>query len=152
MVMQEAFSQLHEFIELIDCVKQGIDQNLQNGQEKLHQMWMMWNKSSQKESSIQDKMQQVQQELQKTHNSFSAAASFQDLTRNILTQKHYLMNTAQEYMDELLECVEHNIPLAWLVGPFTPSRASVESQDSAKEKEDEENKSHNIQSCGSQLV
>ncbi|XP_025975851.2 perilipin-3-like [Dromaius novaehollandiae] len=183
MVMQETFSQLQYVIELIDCVKQGIDQKLQKGQEKLHQMWLTWNKKQPKEredatslelkrlevqilamscditqqlqhtlqtllaniqgfpSSIQDKMQQVQQELQETHNSFQAAASFQDLSRNILTQKHHLMNTAQECMDELLEYVEHNIPLAWLVGPFTPSSgASVGSQEGTKEKEDEENK------------
>ncbi|XP_067173580.1 perilipin-3-like [Apteryx mantelli] len=178
MVTQETFSKLQEVIELIDCVKQGIDQKLQNGQEKLHQMWLTWNKKQPKESedatslelkwlevqilamshgitqqlqhtlqtllansqgfpsSIQDKMQQVQQELQETHNSLQAAASFQDLSRNILTQKHHLMNTGQECMNELLEYVEHNRPLAWLVGPFTPSsRASVGSQKGTKEKE-----------------
>ncbi|XP_067173590.1 perilipin-3-like [Apteryx mantelli] len=163
MVTQETFSKLQEVIELIDCDKQGIDQKLQNGQEKLHQMWLTWNKKQPKESedatslelkqlqhtlqtllansqgfpsSIHDKMQQVQQELQETHNSLQAAASFQDLSRNILTQKHHLMNTGQECMDELLEYVEHNRPLAWLVGPFTPSsRASVGSQKGTKEKE-----------------
>ncbi|XP_067173606.1 perilipin-3-like [Apteryx mantelli] len=179
-VTQETFSKLQEVIELIDCDKQGIDQKLQNGQEKLHQMWLTWNKKQPKESedatslelkivwlevqilamshgitqqlqhtlqtllansqgfpsNIQDKMQQVQQELQETHNSLQAAASFQDLSRNILTQKHHLMNTGQECMDELLEYVEHNRPLAWLVGPFTPSsRASVGSQKGTKEKE-----------------
>nr|XP_009679204.1 PREDICTED: perilipin-3-like [Struthio camelus australis] len=186
MVMQETFSQLQEVIELIDCVKQGIDQKLLKGQEKLHQMWLTWNKKQPKESedttslelkrlevqilamshditqqlqhtlqtlltniqgfpsSIQDKMQQVQQDLQEAHNFFQAAASFQDLSRNILTQKHHLMNTAQECMDELLEYVEHNMPLAWLVGPFTSSsRASVGSQEGTKEKEDEGNKSSN---------
>ncbi|XP_067414454.1 perilipin-3-like [Emydura macquarii macquarii] len=41
---QEALSQLHQTIELIEHVKQGVDQKLHDGQEKLHQMWLEWSR------------------------------------------------------------------------------------------------------------
>nr|XP_005281239.1 perilipin-3-like [Chrysemys picta bellii]XP_005281240.1 perilipin-3-like [Chrysemys picta bellii] len=41
---QEALSQLHQTIELIEHVKQGVDQRLHDGQEKLHQMWLEWSR------------------------------------------------------------------------------------------------------------
>ncbi|XP_019332137.1 perilipin-3 isoform X2 [Alligator mississippiensis] len=41
---QEGLAQLHHTIELIEHVKQGVDQRLHNGQEKLHQMWLEWSR------------------------------------------------------------------------------------------------------------
>nr|XP_014425513.1 perilipin-3-like [Pelodiscus sinensis] len=41
---QEALSQLHQTIELIESVKQGVDQKLHDGQEKLHRMWLEWSR------------------------------------------------------------------------------------------------------------
>ncbi|XP_063147030.1 perilipin-3-like [Candoia aspera] len=38
----DALSQLHQTLVLIEHVKQGVDQTLQHGQEKLHQMWLLW--------------------------------------------------------------------------------------------------------------
>ncbi|KAH0625860.1 hypothetical protein JD844_034196 [Phrynosoma platyrhinos] len=40
---QDALAKLHQTIELIENVKQGVDQKLQGGQEKLHQMYLEWN-------------------------------------------------------------------------------------------------------------
>ncbi|XP_032992439.1 perilipin-3-like [Lacerta agilis] len=40
---QDALAQLHQTIELMEHVKQGVDNKLQGGQEKLHQMWLEWN-------------------------------------------------------------------------------------------------------------
>ncbi|KAM6319081.1 perilipin-3-like [Podargus strigoides] len=48
--MQEALAQLHCIIELIEVFKQGFNQKLQEGQEKLHQMWLDWSRKSSKES------------------------------------------------------------------------------------------------------
>ncbi|XP_072735330.1 perilipin-3-like [Ciconia boyciana] len=48
--MQEALAQLHCVIELIEVFKQGFNQKLHEGQEKLHQMWLDWSRKSSKES------------------------------------------------------------------------------------------------------
>ncbi|XP_009282296.2 PREDICTED: perilipin-3 [Aptenodytes forsteri] len=48
--MQEALAQLHCIIELIEVFKQGFNQKLQEGQEKLHQMWLDLSRKSYKES------------------------------------------------------------------------------------------------------
>ncbi|KAM6053261.1 perilipin-3-like [Theristicus caerulescens] len=48
--MQEGLAQLHCIIELIEVFKQGFNQKLQEGQEKLHQMWLDWSRKSSKES------------------------------------------------------------------------------------------------------
>ncbi|XP_025052115.1 perilipin-3-like isoform X2 [Alligator sinensis] len=39
---QEGLGQLHHTIELMEHVKQGVDQKVQGGREKLHQMWLEW--------------------------------------------------------------------------------------------------------------
>ncbi|XP_070600333.1 perilipin-3-like [Erythrolamprus reginae] len=39
---QDALSELHQTLVLIEHVKHGMDQTLQNGQGKLHQMWLDW--------------------------------------------------------------------------------------------------------------
>uniref|UniRef100_A0A8C4W362 Perilipin n=1 Tax=Gopherus evgoodei TaxID=1825980 RepID=A0A8C4W362_9SAUR len=57
---QEALSQLHQTIELIEHAKQGVDQKLHDGQEKLHQMWLEW---SQKQPSQRKEMDSVQPEV-----------------------------------------------------------------------------------------
>ncbi|XP_009890418.1 PREDICTED: perilipin-3-like [Charadrius vociferus] len=48
--MQEALAQLHRIIELIEVFKRGFNQKLEEGQEKLHQMWLDWSRKSSKES------------------------------------------------------------------------------------------------------
>ncbi|XP_047565310.1 perilipin-3 isoform X2 [Lutra lutra] len=40
---QEALVQLAQALSLMENVKQGVDQKLVEGQEKLHQMWLNWN-------------------------------------------------------------------------------------------------------------
>ncbi|XP_058019604.1 perilipin-3-like [Ahaetulla prasina] len=39
---QDALGQVHQTLVLIERVKHGVDQTLQNGQEKLHHMWLVW--------------------------------------------------------------------------------------------------------------
>nr|KAF6402058.1 perilipin 3 [Rousettus aegyptiacus] len=40
---QDALLQLAQALSLMEAVKQGVDQKLVEGQEKLHQMWLSWN-------------------------------------------------------------------------------------------------------------
>ncbi|XP_009953614.1 PREDICTED: perilipin-3-like [Leptosomus discolor] len=48
--MQEALVQLHCIIELMEVFKQGFNQKLQEGQKKLHEIWLDWSRKSSKES------------------------------------------------------------------------------------------------------
>ncbi|KAL2296801.1 hypothetical protein Nmel_014850, partial [Mimus melanotis] len=48
--MQGALAQLHCILDLIEAFKQGFNQKLQEGQEKLHQMWLEWSRKYLKES------------------------------------------------------------------------------------------------------
>ncbi|XP_035404362.1 perilipin-3-like [Cygnus atratus] len=48
--MQEALAQLHSIIELIEVFKKGFSKKLQEGQEKLCQMWLDWTRKFPKDS------------------------------------------------------------------------------------------------------
>ncbi|XP_077188274.1 perilipin-3-like [Paroedura picta] len=51
---QDSLAQLSQTIELIEHVKQGVDQKIQNAQEKLHQMWLQWNQKQSPETTQKD--------------------------------------------------------------------------------------------------
>ncbi|XP_042334277.1 perilipin-3-like isoform X2 [Sceloporus undulatus] len=55
---QDALARLHQTIELIESVKQGVDQKLQGGQEKLHQMYLEWNP---KQTGSEEKVESLAQ-------------------------------------------------------------------------------------------
>nr|XP_048690028.1 perilipin-3-like isoform X2 [Caretta caretta] len=72
-------------------------------------------------STIQDKAQQVSSSTEELQASFSSAGCFQDLSSSALARSREMVTKAQESLDELLEYVTQNIPLDWIVGPFTPA-------------------------------
>ncbi|NXU74094.1 PLIN3 protein, partial [Oreotrochilus melanogaster] len=151
----------------IEVFKQGLNQKLQEGQEKLHQMWLDWSRKSSKErgdesseepeemeslallmacsitqqlqgtchkvvsaiqglpSSLQDKAKQSLSAIEELHASFSAASSFQDLSSSVLTQGQKQLAVIQGCMEELLDYLQNNTPLSWLVGPFCPGKKEV---------------------------
>uniref|UniRef100_A0A8C3FIM4 Perilipin n=1 Tax=Chrysemys picta bellii TaxID=8478 RepID=A0A8C3FIM4_CHRPI len=76
-------------------------------------------------STIQDKAQQVSSSIEALQASFSSASCFQDLSSSALAQSQEKVTKAQESLDELLEYVMQNIPLDWIVGPFTPAGDSA---------------------------
>ncbi|EMP25724.1 Perilipin-3 [Chelonia mydas] len=72
-------------------------------------------------STIQDKAQQVSSSIEELQASFSSASCFQDLSSSALARSREMVTKAQESLDELLDYVMQNIPLDWIVGPFTPA-------------------------------
>ncbi|XP_048354794.1 perilipin-3-like [Sphaerodactylus townsendi] len=54
---QDALSQLSQTIELIEHLKQGVDQKIHSAQEKLHQMWLQWSQKQSPDSSQKDASQ-----------------------------------------------------------------------------------------------
>ncbi|XP_043403406.1 perilipin-3-like isoform X4 [Chelonia mydas] len=161
----EALSQLQQ---IIDLIKQAVDQKLHNGQDRLYQMWLQCCRGKlegQEEpdsakveaqalatsqsltqqlkttcltilgsiqglpSTIQDKAQQVSSSIEELQASFSSAGCFQDLSSSALAQSREMVTKAQKSLDDLLEYVTQNIPLDWIVGPFTPAGDSPQCPD-----------------------
>ncbi|XP_043403426.1 perilipin-3-like isoform X2 [Chelonia mydas] len=76
-------------------------------------------------STIQDKGQQVSSSIEELQASFSSASCFQDLSSSALAWSREMVTKAQESLEELLEYMTQNIPLDWIVGPFTPAGDST---------------------------
>uniref|UniRef100_A0A8C5RF43 Perilipin n=1 Tax=Laticauda laticaudata TaxID=8630 RepID=A0A8C5RF43_LATLA len=160
---QDSLSQLHQTIELIEYVKQGVDQKIQSGQEKLHQMWLQWHQKQAPEvtqkdapkpqeiesqalevsrgltqqlqsatttlvsnlqglpAGLQEKVGLIRQNVDELRTAFMTAGSFQDLPGSILAQSREKVAKARQLTDELMDHVVQNVPLTWLVGPFSAS-------------------------------
>ncbi|XP_078526334.1 perilipin-3-like isoform X2 [Lissotriton helveticus] len=71
-------------------------------------------------ANMQDRVQQLRQNAEELHNSFSAARSFQDLSSGVLSRSRDTMGKARQHIDELVDYVVVHTPLTWLVGPFAP--------------------------------
>ncbi|XP_025890946.1 perilipin-3-like [Nothoprocta perdicaria] len=93
----DVLAQLQRTLDLVEHLKQGMDQRLQGGQEKLQQLWLEWSK--QQPGGAGDLVQ--------PERARARAAE------------------ARELLDELVEHVAHNTPLSWLVGPFAPAERSL---------------------------
>ncbi|XP_064252507.1 perilipin-3-like isoform X2 [Passer domesticus] len=98
---QDLLAQLQRTLDLVEQLKQGMDQKLQGGQEKLQQLWLEWSKTQ--------------------PGSGKDQVSPEDVTSSMLAQARSHAMKARQLMDELVEHVAFNTPLTWLVGPFVPS-------------------------------
>lgn len=92
---QEALQQLAHALSLMETVKQGVDQKLLEGQEKLHRMWLSWNQKAPQgvekgpakaevESRALAMCREVAQQLQST--CVSLGASIQGLPAHVKDQ------------------------------------------------------------------
>ncbi|KAM7242079.1 hypothetical protein CapIbe_006550 [Capra ibex] len=74
---QEALHQLSQTLILMETIKQGVDQKLVEGQEKLHQMWLGWN---------QKRLQGPEEDVAKPEQVESQTlAMFRDITQQLQT-------------------------------------------------------------------
>ncbi|XP_065774068.1 perilipin-3 isoform X2 [Muntiacus reevesi] len=73
---QEALHQLTQTLTLMETVKQGVDQKLVEGQEKLHQMWLGWN---------QKQLQGPEEDAAKPEVESQTLAMFRDITQQLQT-------------------------------------------------------------------
>ncbi|XP_032756641.1 perilipin-3 [Rattus rattus] len=93
---QDALQQLAHVLSLMESVKQGVDQRLGEGQEKLHQMWLTWNqktpqdaekdpsKPEQVEAQALSVFRDIAQQLQST--CVALGASIQGLPSHVREQ------------------------------------------------------------------
>ncbi|XP_053514539.1 perilipin-3 isoform X2 [Artibeus jamaicensis] len=72
---QEALLQLAQALSLMETVKQGVDQKLVEGQEKLSQMWLTWNQKKQ--------LQSVEGDLPKQEVESQALTMFRDIAQQL---------------------------------------------------------------------
>ncbi|XP_043911425.1 perilipin-3-like [Protopterus annectens] len=162
---QEALTQLHNTIDLIDYAKRSVDsanQMLQDAQGKLHQTWLEWREKQPNQNeeelsgrpeqiesqtlamtrsltqqvqttclslvssvsglpqNIQDQIRQIRSTAEELHGAFSSAHSFRDLSGQILAQSKEKVTIMKESMDGVMEYLLNNMPLSWIVGPFSP--------------------------------
>ncbi|XP_068835881.1 perilipin-3 isoform X1 [Capricornis sumatraensis] len=74
---QEALHQLSQTLILMETIKQGVDQKLVEGQEKLHQMWLGWN---------QKRLQGPEEDAAKPEQvEPQTLAMFRDITQQLQT-------------------------------------------------------------------
>uniref|UniRef100_A0A8D0ZKK1 Perilipin n=2 Tax=Sus scrofa TaxID=9823 RepID=A0A8D0ZKK1_PIG len=73
---QEALLQLSQALSLMETVKQGVDQKLVEGQEKLHQMWLSWN---------QKRLQGGEEDPAKPEVESQTFTMFRDVTQQLQT-------------------------------------------------------------------
>ncbi|XP_047633381.1 perilipin-3 isoform X2 [Phacochoerus africanus] len=73
---QEALLQLSQALSLMETVKQGVDQKLVEGQEKLHQMWLSWN---------QKQLQGGEEDPAKPEVESQTFTMFRDVTQQLQT-------------------------------------------------------------------
>ncbi|XP_047565309.1 perilipin-3 isoform X1 [Lutra lutra] len=104
---QEALVQLAQALSLMENVKQGVDQKLVEGQEKLHQMWLNWNqkelqgteanpaKLEQVETRTLTMFRDVTQQLQST--CASLGSSIQGLPSHVKDQ----VQQARHHVEDL---------------------------------------------------
>ncbi|XP_057564466.1 perilipin-3 isoform X2 [Hippopotamus amphibius kiboko] len=71
---QEALLQLSQTLSLMETVKQGVDQKLVEGQEKLHQMWLSWN---------QKRLQVLEGDAAKPEVESQTLAMFRDIAHQL---------------------------------------------------------------------
>ncbi|KAM9112305.1 perilipin-3-like [Pangshura tecta] len=64
---------------------------------------------------LQEKMQQVHQNMAELQGYFASASSFQDLSGNVLSQGREKVAKAWEALDEVMDFLLQNPPVTWLV-------------------------------------
>ncbi|XP_054837243.1 perilipin-3-like [Eublepharis macularius] len=93
---QDALFQLSQTIELIEHIKQGVDQKIQNAQEKLHQMWLQWNQKQSPEVSLEDVPQPAEIESQALEVSRGIAQQLHSTTAALVSNLQGLPAGVQE--------------------------------------------------------
>ncbi|KAM6120797.1 perilipin-3-like [Phoenicopterus ruber ruber] len=104
--MREALAQLHCIIELTEVFKQGFNQKLQEGQEKLHQMWLDWSRKSSKESGDESSAEPEEMESLALLMACNITQQLQITCCKILSAIQGLPSSLQDKVKQSLSTVE----------------------------------------------
>uniref|UniRef100_A0A6I8N651 Perilipin n=1 Tax=Ornithorhynchus anatinus TaxID=9258 RepID=A0A6I8N651_ORNAN len=109
--VQEALAQLHETLELIEYVKQGVDHTFHSSQSKLHQLWQDWSRSRQEDERDESQTLalscELTTELQATCETLASSIhglppAIQDKVREVrqnVEDLHAAFSAAQSFHD-----------------------------------------------------
>ncbi|XP_044842226.1 perilipin-3-like [Mauremys mutica] len=108
--MQETFLQFHEVLDLINSIRQNVDQKLQDGQQKLHQMWLDWSSKQPEGSSDAGSTEPKQVESHTLAMSQSITQQLQDTCQTLKASIQGLPSSLQEKVQQVLKNLEelHN--------------------------------------------
>lgn len=103
---QDVLFQLSQTIELIEHLKQGVDQKIQSAQEKLHQMWLQWSQKQSPEISQEDAPQPEQIESQALEVSRGLAQQLHSTTAALVSNLQGLPAGIQEKVSLIRQNVD----------------------------------------------
>ncbi|KAL8202862.1 UNVERIFIED_CONTAM: hypothetical protein K2H54_027499 [Gekko kuhli] len=103
---QETLAQLQQALDLIKHAKQAVDQKIQDGQEKLQEMWLAWKKSQPMEQNKADGEGQAEIESQALGLSRSLAQKLQAICQSLLASVQGLPVTLQEKVKQTYSNME----------------------------------------------
>ncbi|KAM9120590.1 perilipin-3-like [Pangshura tecta] len=108
--MQETFLQFHEVLDLINSIRQNVDQKLQDGQQKLHQKWLDWSSKQPEGSSDAVSTEPQQVEFHTLAMSQSITQQLQDTCQTLKASIQGLPSSLQEKVQQVLKNLEelHN--------------------------------------------
>ncbi|XP_009977416.1 PREDICTED: perilipin-3-like [Tauraco erythrolophus] len=104
--MQEALAQLHRIIELIEVFKQGFNQKLQEGREKLHQMWLDWSRRSSEERGDESSAEPEEMESLALLMACSITQQLQTTCCKIVSAIQGLPSSLQDKVKQSLSTIE----------------------------------------------
>ncbi|KAM7150731.1 perilipin-3-like [Macrochelys suwanniensis] len=108
--MQKTFLQFHEVLDLINSIRQNVDQKLQDGQKKLHQMWLDWSSKQPEGSNDAASTEPKQVESHTLAMSQSITQQLQDTCQTLKANVEGLPSSLQEKVQQVLKNLEelHN--------------------------------------------
>uniref|UniRef100_A0A670YV72 Perilipin n=1 Tax=Pseudonaja textilis TaxID=8673 RepID=A0A670YV72_PSETE len=129
---QDSLSQLHQTIELIEHVKQGVDQKLQSGQEKLHQMWLQWHQKQAPEVTQKDAPKPQEIESQALEVSRGLTQQLQSATTTLVSNLQGLPAGLQEKVGLIRQNVDELRTAFMTAGSFQDLPGSILAQSREK--------------------
>ncbi|RXM34208.1 Perilipin-2 [Acipenser ruthenus] len=117
---QEAISELHHTVDLIEYARQNMDsanQKFHNAQDKLQQSWLEWRKKT----GCSDEVQNAE--------NFSSVSSFREVSDTVLASSKGQLAKMKDSLDGVMDYLVNNTPLNWLVPDFTITDLSSEPDD-----------------------
>ncbi|KAJ6654493.1 hypothetical protein lerEdw1_006914 [Lerista edwardsae] len=103
---QDALAQLHQTIELIEHVKQGVDQKLQGGQEKLHQMCLEWSRTQTGSDEQSNPSAQLEVESRTLVMFRGLTRQLQHSCQTLMSSVHGLPASIQDTVQQVRHTVE----------------------------------------------
>ncbi|XP_013931532.1 PREDICTED: perilipin-3-like [Thamnophis sirtalis] len=129
---QDSLSQLHQTIELIEHVKQGVDQKIQSGQEKLHQMWLQWQQKQAPEVAQKEPPKPQEIETQALEVTRGLTQQLQSATTTLVSNLQGLPAGLQEKVGLVRQNVDELRNAFMTAGSFQDLSGSILAQSREK--------------------